>query len=97
MKIEHKALLFAIGLAVVIPACTIITEKPADSTPAVSAAPPATVSAPAATASSSAAPTTTIVLVPVATATASASAAPTTASTLPVPGAILKPPKRVTP
>jgi hypothetical protein len=92
MIIEHKALLFALELAVVIPACTIVTEKPADSTPPVAPAPPATTVA-------TVAPPTTVVVVPVVTATATASAtataAPTTSSTLPVPGAILKPPKKV--
>ena len=79
MKIEHKALIFAVGLAAVFPACTIVNEKPADSTPPAAPAPPATATV---------APPATVVVVPVAT----ASAAPTTSSTLPIPGAILKPP-----
>jgi len=56
MKIEHKALIFALGLAVVMPACTIVTEKPADSTPALSPTPPAT-AVPVAAATAAANPT----------------------------------------
>ena len=65
MKKEHKALTFALTLAVLVPACYITTEKPADS------APPAVASATAA----SAAPTNP----PLVTATASAPAATATA------------------
>ena len=64
MKIEHKALTFALTLAVLIPACYITSEKPADS------APP-----PVASATATAAPTNP----PLVTATASAPAVTATA------------------
>ncbi len=38
MKTEHKALLSAIALAALVPACYIVSEKPADSAPPVAAA-----------------------------------------------------------
>lgn len=46
MKIEHKALTFAVTLAVLVPACYITTEKPADSAPPAVAS--STATAPAA-------------------------------------------------
>jgi hypothetical protein len=35
MKFEHKALTFAVALAMLIPACYVVSEKPADSAPPV--------------------------------------------------------------
>jgi hypothetical protein len=64
MKIEHKALTFALTLAVLVPACYITTEKPADSAPPV--------------ASSTATPAAAATNPPLVTATATATAVPTT-------------------
>ncbi|MES1176896.1 MAG: hypothetical protein ABUL62_21420 [Myxococcales bacterium] len=38
MKFEHKALTFALALAALIPACYVVSEKPADSAPPVGTA-----------------------------------------------------------
>lgn len=38
MKFEHKALTFAVALAALIPACYVVSEKPADSAPPVAVA-----------------------------------------------------------
>ncbi|MEO6598437.1 MAG: hypothetical protein ABIQ16_01095 [Polyangiaceae bacterium] len=38
MKFEHKALSFAVALAALVPACYVVSEKPADSAPPVSTA-----------------------------------------------------------
>lgn len=69
MKIVHKALTIALTLAVLVPACYVTTEKPADSAPPVAsatAAPPAAATNP-----------------PLVTATASAPATATAVPTTP--------------
>jgi hypothetical protein len=38
MKFEHKALVFAIAWSALVPACYVVSEKPADSAPPVAAA-----------------------------------------------------------
>lgn len=35
MKFEHKALSFALALSALVPACYVVSEKPADSAPPV--------------------------------------------------------------
>ena len=62
MNFEHKAPLFALAFAAFIPACYIVTEKPADSAPPAAAAPTAASAA-------SVAPTTTVAIAPTTTAT----------------------------
>ncbi len=59
MKTEHKALLFAIALAALVPACYIVSEKPADSAPPVAVAGAPAVTAPVATVAPTAPPLTT--------------------------------------
>jgi hypothetical protein len=64
MKIEHKALTFAVTMAVLVPACYITTEKPADSAPPAvpsATAPAAATNPPLVTATASTPPTATAV------------------------------------
>jgi hypothetical protein len=61
MKFEHKALSFALALAALIPACYVVSEKPADSAPPVAAGgtaavPVATTTAPPLTTTTAATP-----------------------------------------
>jgi len=58
MKFEHKALTFALALATLIPACYVVSEKPADSAPPVGTA--GVGGAPAAVATTTAPPLTTV-------------------------------------
>jgi hypothetical protein len=68
MKFEHQALSFALALAALIPACYVVSEKPADSAPPVGAAGATTVPATTATATPTAPPlTTTTATAPTAT------------------------------
>lgn len=77
MKFEHKAPIFALALAALVPACYIVTEKPADSAPPAVATP----SAPAAT------PVATITAPPLTTTTAPATTTPPPAHLPPTPTA----------
>jgi hypothetical protein len=38
MKFEHKALTFALALGALVPACYVVSEKPADSAPPIGTA-----------------------------------------------------------